>query len=104
VDGARDWLMQMGEGAAKAGVTIQYCGAKLQHLLQSTEVEAVRQARVSEDYTPNGSSNGSPNGSSNRTNQWSIGTSSIIAEALGLAPFKDVFWSSSETVPDAMSR
>ena len=45
VDGAANWLLQMGEGAAAAGVSVQYCGAKLQHLLQSVAIESVRQAR-----------------------------------------------------------
>ena len=96
VHGARTWLRQMGSGAAAAGVSIQYCGAFLQHLLQSVEIEAVRQIRVSEDYEPTRGGL--------RSNQWSIGTSSMLAEAVGLASFKDVFWSSSDTVPAAVSK
>lgn len=41
---------------------------------------AITQVRVSDDYQPN-------------NNQWSIGVSSLMASSLGLAPFKDTFWS-----------
>ena len=47
------------------------------HLLQSVEIPAVTQTRVSDDYTPGNS-------------QWQIGDTSILAHALGLAAFKDV--------------
>ena len=45
--------------------------------MQSVEIPAVTQTRVSGDYAP---SNG----------QWMIGDSTIMAHAVGLAPFKDV--------------
>ena len=47
------------------------------HLLQSVEIPAVTQTRVSDDYTPGNS-------------QWEIGDTTILAHALGLAAFKDV--------------
>ena len=47
------------------------------HLLQSVEISAVTQSRVSGDYTPGNS-------------QWQIGDTTILAHALGLAAFKDV--------------
>ena len=47
------------------------------HLLQSVEIPAVTQTRVSDDYTPGNS-------------QWQIGDTTILANALGLAAFKDV--------------
>ena len=40
---ARSWLLQMGEGAAQGGLTIQYCMPFIRHLLQSLEVAAVTQ-------------------------------------------------------------
>ena len=40
---ARTWLMQMGEGARKAGLTIQYCMPYARHLLQSVEIPVVTQ-------------------------------------------------------------
>ena len=39
----RDWLMQMGAGAADSGVTIQYCMSLSRHILQSLEIPAVTQ-------------------------------------------------------------
>jgi len=47
------------------------------HLLQSVEISAVTQSRVSGDYIPGNS-------------QWQIGDTTILAHALGLAAFKDV--------------
>ena len=47
------------------------------HIMQTVEIPTVTQTRVSGDYSP---SNG----------QWIIGDSSIMAHAVGLAPFKDV--------------
>jgi hypothetical protein len=39
------WLAQMGSGALKAGVSIQYCMPYARHLLQSMESAAVTQVR-----------------------------------------------------------
>ena len=47
------------------------------HILQSVEIPAVTQTRVSEDYIPGNS-------------QWQIGDTTILAFSLGLASFKDV--------------
>lgn len=41
------------------------------------------QIRVSDDYGP-----------STRPDQWALGDTALLAHALGLSPFKDVFWSS----------
>ena len=41
----RDWLVQMGEGAARANVTIQYCMTLPREVLQSSQIEAVRRIR-----------------------------------------------------------
>ncbi|KAL5016026.1 hypothetical protein ScPMuIL_005615 [Solemya velum] len=75
----RTWLNQMGQAAANNGLTIQYCMANPRHALQSLENSAVTQARVSNDYQPG-------------NEQWRIGVSSMFADALGLAPYKDTFW------------
>jgi len=75
----RQWLLQMGEAAASVGLTIQYCMAYPRHYLQSAEIPAVTQIRVSDDYQPG-------------NDQWKIGLSSILAYSLGLASFKDNFW------------
>lgn len=78
----RTWLQQMGAAAAKNGLTIQYCMAYARHAMQSVELAAVTQARVSDDYSQGAS------------NQWhNLGTTAMFAWALGLAPSKDSFWS-----------
>ncbi|XP_059175515.1 uncharacterized protein LOC131955424 [Physella acuta] len=80
----RKWLTDMGNGAAAyPDIEIQYCMSYSRHILQSLEVPAVTQARVSEDYHPGG-------------RQWNIGISSMLADAVGLAPFKDTFWTTEQ--------
>ncbi|XP_041370298.1 uncharacterized protein LOC121384124 [Gigantopelta aegis] len=76
---ARQWLVDMG-AARKYNIAIQYSGALPRHALQSVEVPSVTQVRVSADYMKD-------------ADQWKIGVTSILADALGLAPFKDTFWS-----------
>lgn len=49
----RNWLLQMGEGALKNNITIQYCMSQSRHVLQSLEIPAVTQVRVSGDYYGN---------------------------------------------------
>lgn len=73
------WLTQMAEAAKDSGIYIQYCMSNPRHAMQSLLYPAVTQARVSNDYNPGGG-------------QWNIGISSILAAALGIAPFKDTFW------------
>jgi hypothetical protein len=64
-------------------MTIQYCMPLPADLLESTEIPAVTQTRVSGDYHPG-------NG------QWRIGPTSLLAWSLGLAPFKDTFWTTAD--------
>lgn len=40
---ARDWLMQMGLGAQRNGLTVQYCMSECRHILQSLEIPVVTQ-------------------------------------------------------------
>lgn len=80
--GAR-WLNQMAAGAAKNNVTIQYCMSNSRHVMQALQNSVVTQARASDDYSPG-------------DDQWKIGMSSMFAHAMGLAPFKDNFWSTTE--------
>ena len=84
---ARTWLLQMGTAAAKAEATVQYCMTYPRMLLQSVELPAVSQFRASDDYGPGQSA-------SCRFPYcvYDLGTSSILAWALGLAPSKDNFW------------
>ena len=86
VDLGRTWLLQMGQGAQKNDLTIQYCMPHIRHLLQSLEVSAVTQARASDDYVV------SPY---EGVDNWRIGGQSMLIDALGLAPSKDSFWSTS---------
>ncbi|GFO39685.1 non-lysosomal glucosylceramidase [Plakobranchus ocellatus] len=79
----RRWLIQMGLGAAKFGVAIQYCMAYSRHILQSLEVPIVTQARASDDYATG-------------EKQWKIGTTAMFIDAMQLAPSKDTFWTSLE--------
>ena len=78
------WLRDMGEGAERHGLSIQYCMSYPRHVLQSLEVPTVTQARASNDYQP-------------QTqifdyNQWKIAESSLWVAAIGICPSKDSFW------------
>ncbi len=77
----RTWLLQMGNAALDLDIRIQYCMSLTRHVLQSVEIPAVTQVRVSRDYQPG-------NG------QWAISDASILAHSVGLAPSKDNFHSS----------
>lgn len=57
------------------------------HMMQSVEIPAVTQARASDDHVPGP-------GAGYKA-QWRMGFSSIFAWAIGVAPFKDNYWSSS---------
>lgn len=87
----RKWLLQMGKGARKNGLTIQYCMSPPRHMLQSLEIPVVSQARVSDDYQPG-------------NDQWQIGVTSMVAHALGVAPFKDNFWTTTNQPGNPYSR
>jgi hypothetical protein len=81
------WLMSMGEAAEKTDIYIQYCMSLPRHILQALEIPRVTQTRTSGDYASD---------LTKRNNsQWAMGISSMFADAIGLAPFKDVFWSTS---------
>ena len=101
---ARQWLMQMGQGAAKQNTTVQYCMALARHVMQSIEIPAVTTIRASDDYGP-GQTGGYPvqkNSSQPITMRpvcgfpycvYYVGTSSIFTYALDLKPSKDNYWS-----------
>jgi hypothetical protein len=57
---ARTWLLQMNDGCEKSNATIQMCMSLVRHVLQSTEMPAVTNARASGDYHPG-------------SDQWDIG-------------------------------
>ncbi|KAK6196065.1 hypothetical protein SNE40_001360 [Patella caerulea] len=75
----RLWLMAMGKSAERNSIPIQYSNAWPSHILQSLEIPAVTQVRVSGNYMQ-------------QADQWKIGITSILVNALGLAPSKDTFW------------
>eukprot|EP00054_Salpingoeca_dolichothecata_P012674 m.70327 g.70327 ORF g.70327 m.70327 type:complete len:763 (+) comp20068_c0_seq1:336-2624(+) len=77
----RTWLLQMGTAAEKNGMTIQYCMSHCRHIMQSVEIPSVTQARASGDY------------SGQTSDQWKVGVTSIFAHAVGIAPTKDNYWS-----------
>jgi hypothetical protein len=61
----------------------------IRHILQSVEMPAATNARASGDYIHPGPGGG---------HQWDIGTTSILAHAVGLAPSKDNYWSNETEV------
>ena len=82
----KTWLRQMNEGALRNNLTIQYCMSLSRHVLSSLALSAVTQIRVTNDYATNWDYGGE---------QWRLGVSSLFASSIGLAPFKDVFWTTS---------
>ncbi|CAF1248650.1 unnamed protein product [Adineta steineri] len=83
----QQWLTSMGAGAEQVGMNLQYCMSLPRHILTALEVPRVTQARASTDYALHLKKQTVP--------QWAIGISSMFLDALGIAPFKDVFWSTS---------
>lgn len=76
---AEDWLAGMTLAAERRGGAVQYCMPLPSDYLISTRFPAVGQIRVSDDYN------------SEPYRQWNIGRSSMFASAVFLAPFKDLF-------------
>lgn len=82
------WLNDMNTAALERGINIQYCMSLVRQLLHSVTLPAVTQIRVSDDYIL-------------QPDQWRIGVTSLLAHALQLRPYKDVFWSSHKN-PDVL--
>lgn len=80
---ARQWMQNMSDAAVAHGIHIQYCMPLPMDYLESTLHPPVTHIRASDDYQPG------------KTAQWAIGSTSMLAWALGLLPFKDVFWTTS---------
>ena len=81
------WLKSMGKGADQNGINIQYCMSYPRHFLQALEIPRVTHARASIDYAVTLMNH--------EQSQWNIGITSMIIDALGIAPFKDVLWTTS---------
>ncbi|XP_062593083.1 uncharacterized protein LOC134254572 [Saccostrea cucullata] len=73
------WLEEMADAAKLLNMPIQYCMSNTRHAMKALELDIVTQARVSGDYHPG-------------KDQWKIGVSSMLADAIGIRPFKDTFW------------
>jgi hypothetical protein len=87
IDLGEQWLTSMGAAAEQVGINIQYCMSLPRHILQAFQIPRVTHARASDDYAVNLKNQSKP--------QWNMGISSMLADAVGLAPFKDVLWSTS---------
>jgi len=83
VSNARNWLVNMGNAAKSLDLTIQYCMPLPLHILQTVEIPAVTQSRLTDDYNPGNS-------------QWQVGFNSIFFWSLGIFPFKDDFWTTQD--------
>ena len=81
------WLKSMGAAAENVSMNIQYCMSLPRHILQSLHIPRVTHARASADYAFHLTDRS--------VSQWNIGITSLFLDALGLAPFKDVLWSTS---------
>eukprot|EP01052_Picozoa_sp_SAG31_P017631 SAG31_NODE_1215_length_9335_cov_5.846470_5_plen_406_part_00 len=79
-----DWMAALGQGAEAANVGVQLCMSHTRHVLAGAQMPHITQTRASNDYKEMGS------------DQWDISRSSLFADALGMAPSKDSFWSSFE--------
>ena len=65
----------------RQGINLFYTLSLCRHVLQSAEVGSVGRLRTSGDYILS-------------MDNWRLGVSGLLASALGLASFKNVFWSS----------
>lgn len=79
ISAAATWLQSMNGAAASLNLTIQLCMPLINHMLESTRMSAVTNARASGDYHPG-------------TDQFAIGLSSLFYWAIGVQPSKDDFW------------
>lgn len=70
----------MGDAASELNMTVQYCLPEPRHIIASTAIPAVTHARASEDYQVG-------------TGNSYIMLPSLLYSAVGIQPFKDVFWS-----------
>ena len=73
------WIQGMGRAAARARVPMQLCLATASDMLESLTMPWVTNARASGDYAFCADS-------------WDIGMAGLLLWAVGVRPFKDVFW------------
>jgi hypothetical protein len=82
---ARRWALQMSQALTRNGQHFGFGGATTKNWLQSVEMDAVTNGRISNDY------HAEPEQETFREN-WNIGMGSLFAWSLGLRPAKDGFW------------
>eukprot|EP01047_Picozoa_sp_COSAG01_P033027 COSAG01_NODE_2413_length_7745_cov_2.532304_1_plen_688_part_10 len=75
------WLKGMADGAASSNRTVQYCMPYANQVLSAAAYPAVTNARATGDYF-------------HGANQWAVGGTSLFYWAIGILPFKDGFYSS----------
>jgi hypothetical protein len=75
------WLNGMATGAARHGLTVQYCMPYPYDVLHAASEAAVTNARATGDYF-------------HSTDQWSVGNTALFYWPIGVLPFKDGFYSS----------
>lgn len=75
------WLEGMAYGAGLSGRTVQYCMPYPHDILSASAFPAVTNARATGDYF-------------HAVDQWAIGGTALFYWALGIIPFKDGFYSS----------
>jgi len=75
------WLQGMADGAAGSGRTVQYCMPYPYDVLAAASHSAVTNARATGDYF-------------HAKDQWAVGGTSLFYWAIGVLPFKDGFYSS----------
>lgn len=80
----------MGDAAADLGLTIQYCLPEPRHIVGSTTIPAVTHARLTGDFHP---------GSVTTSLNWNLAPASLLYSAVGIQPFKDVYWSGAGLQP-----
>jgi hypothetical protein len=81
------WLTSMGAAAEQVGLNLHYIMSYPRHILKALEIPRVTQARASNDYAADLKHD--------KVSQWNIGITSMFLDALGIAPNKDVLWSTS---------
>jgi hypothetical protein len=93
------WLTQMSVGAEKSNVGVQYCMTFARMVVHSVQANAVTQFRAGDDYHPGQTgyfpTSKDPSGETGCRFPYCvyyIGTTSILAWGLDLAPAKDDFW------------
>lgn len=87
IDLGHQRLTSMGAAADQVGMNLEYCMSLPRDLLTASEIPRVTHVRGSEDYALHLKKQ--------TLTQWAIGISSMLLDALGIAPFKAVFWSTS---------